>query len=118
MYSPEAQIFTPVFTNRYQSLLYRHLHNNYSSNGSYNSITLFGQIPAEEALAQTGMDNDDFSALLERLDLLHCHGSLSEQSKTAINTALVTGHLGGNNNASELARLAIFGVLGTPEVRN
>jgi uncharacterized protein (DUF1800 family) len=112
LYSPEAQIFTPVFTNRFQSLLYRHLHNNVSS---YNSLNFSTSFTAEEALATTGMADDDFSALLERLDLLHCHGSLSEQSKTAINTALVTGHLAGNNNASELARLAIFGVLGAPE---
>ena len=42
-----------------------------------------------------------------------CHGSLSEPSKSAINNALVAAC--GNTNASELARLAIFGVFGTPE---
>lgn len=116
LFSPEAQIYTPVFANRYQTLLYRHMHENYSSSGGYNRITFLNQIGIEEGLAQSGMDIDDFSELLERLDLLVCHGSLSEASKAAINSALVEGHTtGNNNNASELARLAIFGVLGTPE---
>jgi uncharacterized protein (DUF1800 family) len=110
--SPEAQIYTPVFANRFQNVIYRHLHNDYASNDSYNNITFFGSLSAEESLAASGLAAGDFSELLERLDLMMCHGSLSEASKTAINNALVSSS---NTNTSELARLAIFGVFGTPE---
>jgi hypothetical protein len=112
LHSPEAQIYTPVFANRFQNLMYRHMHNDYASNDSYNNITFFGSLSIEESLASSGLAAGDFSELLERLDLLMCHGSLSEASKTTINNVLVSS---GNTNTSELARLAIFGVFGTPE---
>lgn len=109
LYSPEAQIYTPVFANRFQNLIYRHLINNVSD---YNSLDFSGSFAAEEALAVSGLAAGDFSPLLERLDLLMCHGSLSERSKQVINDELVAS---GNTNTSELARLAIFGVFGAPE---
>jgi len=109
LHSPEAQIYTPVFANRFQNLMYRHLHNNVSS---YNSLDFSSSFSAEEALAQVGLARGDFSALLERLDAVMCHGSLRDESKLTISNALVAS---GNTNTSELARLAIFGVLGTPE---
>ena len=115
LYSPEAQIYTPVFANRFQNVMYRHLHNDYASNDNYNGLTFFGSLTAEEALATSGLAAGDFSELLERLDLLMCHGSLSEASKSTINNVLVAS---GNTNTSELARLAIFGVFGTPECAN
>ena len=109
LYSPEAQIYTPVFANRFQNLLYRHLHNNVSN---YNSLDFSSSFSAEEALASSGLAAGDFTELVERLDLLMCHGSLSEASKSTINNELTAS---GNTNTSELARLAIFGVIGTPE---
>jgi len=109
LYSPEAQIYTPVFANRFQNLIYRHLHNNVSN---FNSLDFSASFSSEETLATSGLAAGDFSELLERLDLLMCHGSLSEASKTTINNALVVS---GNTNTSELARLAIYGVFGTPE---
>jgi hypothetical protein len=112
LYSPEFQIHTPVFANRFENLMYRHLHNDVSN---FNSLSFSGSFAAEESLASAGMAADNFSALFERLDLLMCHGSLSDQTKSALNTALINGHLGGNSNTSELARLAIFGVFGAPE---
>ncbi len=112
LYSPEAQIYTPVFANRFQNLMYRHLHNNISS---YNNLNFSSAYAEEIGLATSGLAAGDFSELLERLDLMMCHGSLSDASKTTINNALVNS---GNTNASELARLAIFGVFGTPECAN
>ena len=112
LHSPEAQIYTPVFANRFPNLIYRHLHNNVSS---FNSLDFSSSFSAEESLAQVGRATDDFSALLEHLDLLMCHGSLKDESKTTINNALVAS---GNTNASELARLAIFGVFSTAECAN
>jgi uncharacterized protein (DUF1800 family) len=109
LYSPEAQLYTPVFANRFQNLLYRHLHNNVSN---FNSLDFSSSFSAEEALATSGLAAGDFSELLERLDLLMCHGSLSEAAKSTINNELVAS---GNTNTSELARLAIFGVIGAPE---
>lgn len=115
LYSPEAQIYTPVFANRFQNVMYRHMHNDYASNDSFNSVTFFGSLSAEEGLASSGLAAGDFSELLERLDLLMCHGSMSEASKSVINNALVNS---GNTDVSELARLAIYGVFGTPECAN
>lgn len=112
LHSPEAQIYTPVFANRFQNLIYRHMHNNYTASNGYNSITFNGTLNDEITLATSGLAAGDFSQLLERLDLLMCHGSLKESSKSIINNALVNS---GNTNTSELARLAIFGVFGTPE---
>lgn len=115
--SPEAQIYTPVFANRFQNVLFEHLINRYSSGGNYNRLNFYnnGALAVEEGLGASGLAAGNFSELLEHLDLLMCHGSLSEDSKTTINDVLINS---GNTNTSELARLAIFAVGGTPEAAN
>ena len=51
--SPEAQIYTPVFANRFQNVLFEHLINRYSSGGNYNRLNFYnnGALAVEEGLA-------------------------------------------------------------------
>lgn len=109
LHAPEVQIYTPVLANRLSNLIYRHLHLN---TGGYNTVKFLNSYGEETALGTAGVAAGDFSALLERLDLLMCHGSLREETKTAINNTLVAS---GNPFGSETARMAIFTIFGSPE---
>jgi uncharacterized protein (DUF1800 family) len=104
IYGPEFQIFTSVVANRYPNLYRRHLIGN--AIGNTNRINMSGSFGVESSLAGT-----DPAALLRRLDLLMCHGSMSDASQAEIVSRLSLIP----TNFPERARAAILAVVTSPE---
>lgn len=102
LYAPEFQIFTSVVANRFPNLFYRHLRSNIANT---NRINMTNSFTLETQLAQT-----DPASLLRRLDLLMCHGTMSDQSQSTIISAMTN-----STNQAERARAAILAVVTSPE---
>ena len=114
LYAPEFQILTPVSTNRFANLL----------------SDDFVDAAASQQIADTGtlgvLESNltfDYSdeialvnaptALLDRLDLLLCHGTMSDQAKQTIADAILDHPL--TNDPTTLAGLTIVLVATSPD---
>ncbi len=104
LHGPEFQIMTPVFANRFSNRLRTHIHNNNPSG----SVDLTGAFAKEAELAGA----EDLLPLMERLNILLCHGSMSDTSEEIIAKAIVAS---GSTNNLERARSAVLAVLTSPE---
>jgi hypothetical protein len=104
LHGPEYQILTPVVANRFSNRLRTHIHNN----NPYGTVDLTAAFEKEAELAGA----DDLLPLMERLNVLLCHGSMSDRSEEIIATAIVDS---GSTDSLERARSAVLAVLTSPE---
>jgi hypothetical protein len=106
LHGPEFQIFTPVVANRFPNMMYRHLHTPW--NTYYRSVDCSQRLGFEAKLAS----QEDLLPLMERLNILLCHGSMSDRSEEIIAKSIAAS---GSTDAYERARIAVLAVLTSPE---
>ncbi len=111
--APEFEILTSVIANRFANRLRGDVINSRvrfrilgGDPPTYVNINLDFQPEADMA--------SDTDALMEHLDLLLCHGTMSDKTREIIANAL-DAHLNGPNDALWRARAAILAVLTCPE---
>ncbi len=114
--APEFEILTSVIANRFANRLRGEVYNARArfrilggSNPIWVNISLDFQREADLA--------GDLNELMEHLDLLLCHGTLSDRTKEIIATALET-HMPSANDSMLRAKAAILAVLTSPDCAN
>jgi uncharacterized protein (DUF1800 family) len=123
VYAPEFEIMTAVATNRIANRIRADVRSVYEgqdalrffvrryNGGGYSNVPFYVLFDFSEEIAAAA----DPAALLKDLDLLLCHGSLSDTAKTDLAT-IVTTHSGtGTNRDLYRAKGAIMSLLTAPD---
>ncbi|WP_197454550.1 DUF1800 domain-containing protein [Stieleria varia] len=113
LYAPEFQILTAVTANRTLNRMYYSARNRYMQYGMrVGTCRITFDLDEEIEMAK---DLANMEPILQRFDLLLCHGSLSEETKTIIKDAIAAETL--NQNTRNVGRLeeALLAVLISPD---
>lgn len=111
--APEFEILTSVIANRFANRLRSEVYNaraRFRILGGSNSIWVNISLDFQREADLAG----DLNELMEHLDLLLCHGTMSDRTKEIIATALET-HMPSENDAMLRAKAAILAVLTSPD---
>ncbi len=111
--APEFEILTSVIANRFANRLRGEIYNaraRFRILGGSNPIWVNISLDFQREADLSGDLND----LMEHLDLLLCHGTMSDRTKEIIATALET-HMPSENDAMLRAKAAILAVLTSPD---
>jgi len=113
LFAPEFQVLTAVTSNRTMNRFSYWTRNRYVRYTMRDSVQLTISFDLQEEL-DLAQDNANLPEILRRFDLLLCHGSLSEETKASIISAVTAESTSASENEMRLEEL-LLAVLLSPD---